>query len=67
MYLDNIIKDEINYVNVTTISHLSHEIITNTKNHFSIYFPEGDIYYNECDEKSGKEQELRDKIKKIGL
>ena len=65
MYLDEIIKDEINYVNIVTILKLPHEIILNTKDYFLIYFPEGGIYYAGCDEKSGKEEELCNKIKEL--
>ena len=65
MYLDEIIKDEINNVNIITILKLPHEKILNTKDYFLIYFPEGDIYYAGYDEKSGKEEELCNKIKEL--
>ena len=65
MYLDKIIKDEINYINIIAILKLPHETILNTKDYFLIYFPEGDIYYAGCDEKSGKEEELCNKIKEL--
>ena len=65
MYLDEIIKDEINNVNIITILKLPHEKILNTKDYFLIYFPEGDIYYAGCDEQSGKEEELCNKIKEF--
>ena len=65
MYLDRIIKDEINYANIVTILHLPHKIILNTKDYFLIYFPEADIYYAGCDENSGKDEELCDKIKEL--
>ena len=65
MYLDEIIKDEINYVNIVTILKLPHKIILNTKDYFLIHFPVADIYYAGCDEKSGKEEELCNKIKEL--
>ena len=65
MYLDKIIKDEINYVNIITILNLPHKMLLNTKDYFLIYFPEGDIYYTGCDEQSGKEEELCNKIKEL--
>ena len=40
-------------------------IKVNTKDYFLIYFPEGGIYYAGCDEKSGKEEELCNKIKEL--
>ena len=49
MYLDKIIKDEINYINIIAILKLPHETILNTKDYFLIYFPEGDIYYAGCE------------------
>ena len=66
MYLDKIIKDEINYANIISILNLPHKIILNTKDYFLIYFPDGDIYYAGCDENSGKEQELCNKINELG-
>ena len=69
MYLDKIIKDEINYANIITILHLPHTLILNTKDYFLIHFTEGggDIYYAGCDEKSGKEEELCKKIKELNF
>ena len=66
MYLDKIKEDGINYANIITILNLPHELILNTKDYFLIYFPEGDIYYAGCDEKSGKDEELCQKINEIG-
>ena len=66
MYLDKIKEDGINYANIITILNLPHELILNTKDYFLIYFPEGDIYYAGCDEKSGKDEELCKKINEIG-
>jgi GNAT superfamily N-acetyltransferase len=66
MYLDKIKEDGINYANIITILNLPHELILNTKEYFLIYFPEGDIYYAGCDEKSGKDEELCKKINEIG-
>ena len=65
MYLDKIIKDEINYVNIITILNLPHKMLLNTKDYFLIYFPESDIYYAGCDPQSGKEEELCNKIKEL--
>ena len=66
MYLDKIKEDGINYANIITILNLPHELILNTKDYFLIYFPEGDIYYAGCDEKSDKDEELCKKINQIG-
>ena len=66
MYLDKIIKDEINYANIISILHLPHKIILNTKDYFLISFADGDTLYAGCDENSGKEEELCKKIKEIG-
>ena len=66
MYLDKIKEDRINYANIITILNLPHELILNTKDYFLIYFPEGDIYYAGCDEKSDKDKELCKKINEIG-
>ena len=66
MYLDKIKEDGINYANIITTLNLPHELILNTKDYFLIYFPEGDIYYAGCDEKSGKDEELCKKINEIG-
>ena len=66
MYLEKIKEDGINYANIITILNLPHELILNTKDYFLIYFPEGDIYYAGCDEKSGKDEELCKKINEIG-
>ena len=65
MYLDKIKEDGINYANIITILNLPHELILNTKDYFLIYFPEADIYYAGCDENSGKDEELCDKIKEL--
>ena len=65
MYLDKIINDDINYANIISILHLPHKKILNTKDYFLLLFQEGDIYYTACDENSGKEEELCNKIKEL--
>ena len=65
MYLDKVLKDEINSVNINSILHLSHEIILNTKDYFLIYLPEIEHYYTDCDNTSGKLNELCNKIKQL--
>ena len=65
MYLDKIIKDEINYSNIITALHLPHKKIINTKDYFLLYLEEGGTYYAGCDENTGKEEELCNKIKEL--
>ena len=65
MYLDKIIKDEKNYVHIIAILHLPHKIILNTKDYFLIYLPEIEHYHTDCDNDSGKLDELINKIKEL--
>ena len=63
MYLDKIIKDEINYVHIISILHLPHKIVLNTKDYFLIHLPEINHYHADCDNDSGKLEEFINKIK----
>ena len=65
MYLDKIIKDEINYVHIISILHIPHKIILNTKDYFLIHLTEIDHYHADCDNESGKLEELINKIKEL--
>ena len=65
MYLDKILKDEINNVYIISVIHLPHKIILNTKDYFLLHLPEINHYYADCDISSGKLGELCGKIREI--
>ena len=65
MYIDIISKDEINYAHIVSNLRSSHKIILSEKDYFIFYVPETDYYYVECDEKSGKEDEVINKMKEL--
>ena len=65
MYLDKILKDEINNVYIISVMHLPHKIVLNTKDYFLIHLPEINHYYTDCDNNSGKLEELCNIIKQI--
>ena len=67
MYLDKISKDEINYAHIVSNLRSPHNIILSTKDYFIFYVPETDYYYVECDDKSGKEDEVINKMKELGF
>ena len=67
MYLDTISKDEINYAHIVSNLRSPHNIILSTKDYFIFYVPETDYYYVECDDKSGKEDEVINKMKELGF
>ena len=67
MYLDIISKDEINYAHIVSNLRSPHNIILSTKDYFIFYVPETDYYYVECDDKSGKEDEVINKMKELGF
>ena len=67
MYLDKVTKDEINYAHIVSNLRSPHKIILNTENYFLFYVPETDYYYAECDDKSGKEDEVCSKLKELGF
>ena len=67
MYLDKISKDEINYAHIVSNLRSPHNIILSTKDYFIFYVPEIDYYYVECDDKSGKEDEVINKMKELGF
>ena len=65
MFLDKVLKDEINSININSILHLSHKIILNTKYYYLIYLPEIEHYYTDCDNTSGKLDELCNLINQL--
>ena len=67
MYIDKITKDEINYAHIVSNLRSPHNIILSTKDYFIFYVPETDYYYAECDDKSGKEDEVINKMKELGF
>ena len=67
MYLDKISKDEINYAHIVSNLRSPHNIILSKKDYFIFYVPETDYYYVECDDKSGKEDEVINKMKELGF
>ena len=67
MYLDIVSKDEINYAHIVSNLRSPHNIIVSTKDYFIFYVPETDYYYAECDDKSGKEKEVCNKLKELGF
>ena len=67
MYLDKISKDEINYAHIVSNLRSPHNIILSTKDYFIFYVQETDYYYVECDDKSGKEDEVINKMKELGF
>ena len=67
MYLDIVSKDEINYAHIVSNLRSPHNIIVSTKDYFIFYVPETDYYYAECDDKSGKEDEVITKMKELGF
>ena len=67
MYIDQVSKDDINYAHIISNLRCPHQIIINTKDYFIFYVPETDYYYAECDEKSGKEDEVINKMKELGF
>ena len=67
MYLDKLAKDDINYAHIVSNLRSPYKIILNTKDYFIIYIIETDYYYAECDEKSGKEDEVINKMKELGF
>ena len=67
MYIDIISKDEINYAHIVSNLRSPHKIILSEKDYFIFYVPETDYYYVECDEKSGKEDIVINKMKELGF
>ena len=67
MYIDIISKDEINYAHIVSNLRSPHKIILSEKDYFIFYVPETDYYYVECDEKSGKEDKVINKMKELGF
>ena len=67
MYIDKITKDEINYAHIVSNLRSPHKMIVSTEDYFLFYVPETDYYYAECDDKSGKEDELIKKINELGF
>ena len=67
MYIDKVTKDEINYAHIISNLRSPHKIIVSTEDYFLFYVPETDYYYAECDDKSGKEDELIKKINELGF
>ena len=67
MYIDKVTKDEINYAHIVSNLRSPHKIIVSTEDYFLFYVPETDYYYAECDDKSGKEDELIKKINELGF
>ena len=67
MYLDKLSKDEINYAHIVSNLRSPHKIILSTEDYFLFYVPETDYYYAECDNKSGKENEICNKLNELGF
>ena len=67
MYIDIVSKDEINYAHIVSNLRSPHKIILSEKDYFIFYVPETDYYYVECDEKSGKEDIVINKMKELGF
>ena len=67
MYLDKLAKDDINYAHIVSNLLSPYKIILNTKDYFIIYIIETEYYYAECDEKSGKEDVVINKMKELGF